>query len=192
MIYYHVTMQHTEKTFQRLAHMQYDLFCKGNQTARTVISLGALVAGVLNFQQWWGCLLLVYSSYMTSSKYASANHTAQKLVKGIKASGLEMPASRYLFRENAMEIITLPENTSLGEPLRYQDIHCLAEDDQFFYIFRDQYGGYMIPRKELGKSEEQFRSFMEENTGKYFDTQVAPIFKVLRKLSSRKKKSRHQ
>lgn len=186
MIYYNVTMKHDERTFERLAHMQYDLFCKGNQTVRMIISGGALVAGVLNFQQWWGCLLLLYGSYMASSKYASANHTAHKLVRGIKAAGMEMPASRYVFRDNAMEVITLPENTSLGTPMMYADIRALGEDDDYFYIFRDEHGGYMMPKKELGKQESAFRSFVQERTGKYFDHQVAPIFKLWRKLSAKK------
>ena len=190
MIHYNVTMQHNEKTFERLAHMQYDLFCKGNQMARTIISGVALVAGVLNFQQWWGCLLLVYGSYMASSKYASANHTAHKLIKAIKDTGMEFPQSRYVFRDTAMEVITMPENTSLGDPLMYSEISGLGEDDDYFYIFRDERGGYMMPKKELGKQAESFRSFMEGKTGKYFDHQVAPIFKLLRKISSKKKSIR--
>lgn len=191
MIYYHVTMRHTEKTFECLAHKQYDLFCKGNQVGRTIISMAALVAGIMNFSKWWGCFLLAYGSYMSSSKYASANRTAKKLVKGIKDSGLEMPASRYLFRENAMEIITLPENTTLGDPLFYKDIRRLGEDADYFYLFRDQYGGYMIPKEELGKEEDRFRDFMEEKTNQTFEAQIAPIFKVLRKIASRKNRIRH-
>ena len=31
---YQVEMQHTEKSFEALAHMQYDLFCMGNRVAR--------------------------------------------------------------------------------------------------------------------------------------------------------------
>lgn len=191
MIHYQATMKHTEKTFERLAHMQYDLFCKGNQVARSLISLGALIVGVLNFQQWWGALLLLYASYMMSSKYAQANHTAGKLVKGIKTAGLDFPVSRYLFRENAMEIITMPENTSLGDPLMYSDVRKLGEDADYFYLFRDQYGGYMIPKDALEKEVDDFRFFVEEKTGQSFQAQIAPIFKLLRKADARKRKSRH-
>lgn len=193
MIHYQVTMQHSEKTFERLAHMQYDLFCKGNQVGRSFISFAALVLGVVNFQQWWGALLLLYGSYMMSSKYAQANHNAGKLVKGIKASGMPFPSSRYLFRENAMEIITMPENTSLGAPLMYSDIHRLGEDGDYYYIFRDQYGGYMIPKKELGeKNEEEFRLFIEEKTRQSFQAKLPPIVKLMRKSAAHKHKTRHQ
>lgn len=188
MIHYHITMEHTEKTIERLAHMQYDLFCRGNLVARSVISIGALIAGALNFNQWWGVILVIYGSYMASSKYASSNHTAHKLVKSIREAGMELPASRYLFRENAMEIITLPENKTLGDPLMYTDICRLGEDGEYFYIFRDQHGGYMIPKSELGEKTDEFRIFAEEKTKQSFRVQLPPVLKILRKLALRKEK----
>ena len=191
MIYYQATMRHDEKTFQALAHMQYDLFCKKNLVTRTVIGIAAMGAGIVNFSQWWGVLLIVYGSYLTSSKYAQANHTANKLVKGIREAGLEFPVSRYLFRENAMEIITMPENTSLGDPLMYDSVRKLGEDADYFYLFRDQFGGYMIPKKEMGKEVDDFRFFIEQKTGKVFQTQIAPVFKLLRKIDSNQRRKSH-
>lgn len=190
MIHYQATMRHNEKTFQLLAHMQYDLFCRKNLVTRSMISLAALAVGIINFSQWWGVLLIVYGSYLTSSKYAQANHTAGKLVKAIKASELGFPVSRYLFRENAMEIITMPENTSLGDPLMYSDVLKLGEDGDHFYLFRDQFGGYMIPKSELGKDVDDFRFFMEQKTGKTFQTQIAPVFKLLRRIDANQRKKR--
>ena len=192
MIHYQATMRHDEKTFQLLAHMQYDLFCKKNLVVRTVISIAAMGAGIINYSQWWGVLLIVYGSYLTSSKYAQANHTAGKIVKGIKDAGLQFPVSRYLFRENAMEVITMPENTSLGDPLMYGDIKKLGEDADYFYLFRDQFGGYMIPKKEMGKEVDDFRFFVEQKCGKSFQTQIAPVFKLIRKIDSDRRKSGHQ
>jgi len=192
MIHYQATMRHSEKTFQSLAHMQYDLFCKKNLTVRTIISVAAMGAGILNFSQWWGALLIVYGAYLTSSKYAQANHTANKIVKGIKDAGLEFPVSRYLFRDNAMEVITMPENTSLGDPLMYDRVAKLGEDADYFYLFRDQFGGYMIPKEELGREVDDFRFFVEQKTGKTFQTQIAPVFKLIRKIDSQKRKSRQQ
>lgn len=191
MIHYQATMRHDEKTFQALAHMQYDLFCKKNLVTRSLISFGALAVGILNYSQWWGVLLIVYGSYLTSSKYAQANHTANKMTKGIKAAGLEFPVSRYLFRENAMEVITMPENTSLGDPLMYSDVCRLGEDADYFYLFRDSYGGYMIPKEQLGKDVDEFRFFVEQKCKKSFQTQIAPVFKLLRKIDSHNRKKRY-
>ena len=54
MVYYNVSMQHTEKTFEKLAHMQYDLFCRSNLIVRSMLGMGAVVLGVVNFSEWWG------------------------------------------------------------------------------------------------------------------------------------------
>ena len=160
MIRYQVTMQHNEKTLQALAHMQYDLFCKKNQMTRALISFVALAVGILNFSKWWGALLLVYGAYMSSSKYAQANHTAKKMTRGIENAGLSFPTTQYLFRENAVEIIALPEKEKLVD-LQYEAIFSLGEDAQHFYLFRDEYGGYVVPKAELGKpfpQEEELRT----------------------------------
>lgn len=186
MVHYNVTMKHTEVTLERLAHMQYDLFCKSNKVMRTIISMAALIFGILNYTQWWGVLLIFYGSYLSSSKYASSNHTARKMVRQIKAAGMELPASRYIFRDHSMEVITLPENTSLGEPLPYSEIHRLGEDANYFYVFRNQYGGYMLPKEDLGDDAEAFRNFLQEKSGQKFSMQMAPALQLLHRLSGRK------
>ncbi|MBE5799403.1 MAG: DUF2892 domain-containing protein [Clostridiales bacterium] len=185
MIHYNVTMQHTEHTFEKLAHMQYDLFCRGNLIARTMLGMAAVVFGVVNLGSWWGVLLIAYGSFLATGKYNSANHTAHKLAKQIKDSGMDFPASRYVFRENAVEIIPLPENTN-GVPLMYKEIYRLGEDLENFYMFRDQYGGYVIPKAELGEKEGDFRVFLEKKTGQSFHAQMSPLLKLLRKKTTQK------
>lgn len=181
MVYFNASMQHTEKTFEQLAHMQYDLFCKSNRVARSLLGMGAVVLGVANLSSWWGVLMIAYGSFLASGKYNAANHTAHKLAKQIRDAGMDFPASRYVFRENAMEIIPLPENTN-SEVLTYDEVHRLAEDAAYFYIFRNQYGGYMIPKEELGEKAEAFRAFMEKQTKQTFAMKAAPILKLLSKL----------
>ena len=46
-------MHHTPKSFEDLAHMQYDLFCKSNLVVRTVLSFAFLLIGVNNLKVWW-------------------------------------------------------------------------------------------------------------------------------------------
>ena len=187
MIHYQVTMRHNEKTFAALARMQYDLFCKKNQVVRSLISFGSLAVGILNYSKWWGALLLVYGAYMSSSKYAQANHTANKMVKGIKNAGLEFPTSRYIFREGSVQVIAMPENEQLVD-LRYADIYGLGEDAAHFYLFRDQYGGYVVPKEELGKEVDDFRRFIQEKTGKFFSNgHKAPIQRLLERIQSRRR-----
>ena len=182
MVHYNVTMRHSEQTFEKLAHMQYDLFCKSNLIVRTILGIGAVVYGIANLSAWWGVLLIAYGSYLATGKYNSANHTAHKLVKQIRESGMDFPASRYVFRENSVEIIPLPENAN-GVPLVYTEIHRLGEDLEYFYMFRDQYGGYMIPKAELGEKTGEFRGFLEKKAKQSFNTQMSPLLRLMRKRS---------
>ena len=180
MVHYNVTMQHSEQTFEKLAHMQYDLFCKSNLIVRTMLGIGAVIFGIVNLSAWWGVLLIAYGSYLATGKYNSANHTAHKLARQVKESGMDFPASRYVFRENSVEVIPLPENAN-SVPLVYTEIHRLGEDHEYFYMFRDQYGGYMIPKAELGEKTGEFRSFLEKKAGQSFKAQMAPLLRVMRK-----------
>ena len=70
MTYYHANMQHSEKTFEALAHTQYDLFCANNRITRTIISIAFIAAGILNLSEWWGILIAAYGCYLTTSTYS--------------------------------------------------------------------------------------------------------------------------
>ena len=183
MVHFNVSMQHTERTFEKLAHMQYDLFCKSNLIARSLLGMGAVVFGIANVGSWWGVLVIAYGSFLASGKYNAANHTAHKLAKQIKSAGMDFPASRYVFRDAAVEIIPQPQNVN-SDSLFYADILRLGEDGEYYYLFRDQYGGYMIPKVELGEEEKAFRAFMEEKTEKTFQNHLPPLVKLMRKVTN--------
>ena len=167
MTYYEVRMKHTETTLTALAHMQYDMFCRKQQFIRTLISVAVLVLGVVNVTQWWGLVLIAYGSFLMTGKYTAANRTASKIAKQLQSTEGEYPSSLYLFEESSLRVITLPGNDEL-DPLPYSDVAGLGEDGTAFYVFRNPYGGYMIPRSELGEHTEEFRSFLEKKTGKTF------------------------
>lgn len=183
---YEVKIQHTEKTFEALAHMQYDLFCQKNRLSRTLVSVAFISAGILNFSEWWGILLAAYGCYMTTSTYSSSNHTAHKLSAQIKESGMPFPASRFVFRPDDMEIYSLPKNYREGS-LPYADILRLGEDREYFYLFRDQFGGYMVPKEELGNRAPVFKAFLEEKTGKTFRMRTIPVLRFVEWVKKKKR-----
>lgn len=183
---YSVTMRHDEKSLEALAHMQYDLFCRGNRIARSALSVIAVFAGIIRFQDWWGILLIAYGCYLVTSTYSSANHTAHKLAKQIRESGMPFPASRYTFGERAMQIDALEGKEASPEPLAYAQVCRLGEDAGYFYLFRDQYGGYMIPKEQLGERAESFRAFVEGKTGQRFRSRLAPVVRLMRRLGAKK------
>lgn len=66
---------------------------------------------------------------------------------------MPFPSSRYEFSDDHIEIYVLPAGKK-EVSLRYTDFDKLGEDQRFFYLFRDSYGGYMIPKEELGDEKE--------------------------------------
>ena len=188
---FEVEMQHTEESLQALSHMQYDLFCTKNRIVRTALSLGFVVLGVVYFSHWWGVLAIAYGCYLTTSTYASANHTAHKIAGQLKESGMPFPHSRYLFGKEAIRIISLPGDEEL-DPLPYSQVCGLGEDNRNFYIFRDRYGGYVLPKEKLAGREEAFRSFVEGKTGKFFRRRrQAPIRRLIQWMKKREHEAYH-
>jgi hypothetical protein len=187
---FQATIQHDDKTFETLAHMQYDLFCKSNRVARTILSIAAILFGVANYESWWGILVIAYGCYLTTSTYSSANHTAHKLANGIRNSGMQFPSSRYEFTDEGVQIISLPEQEELGEPLGYSTFEKLGEDWGYFYLFPNPHGGYMIPKTEI-EDAEAFREFIRHKTGKTFQRKMPPVVKLLQKLKDREQEPYH-
>ena len=188
---FEVEMQHTEESLQALSHMQYDLFCTKNRIVRTAMSLGSVILGVVYFSHWWGVLAIAYGCYLTTSTYASANHTAHKIAGQLKESGMPFPHSRYLFGKEAIRIISLPGDEEL-DPLPYSQVCGLGEDNRNFYIFRDRYGGYVLPKEKLADREDAFRSFVEGKTGKFFRRRrQAPIRRLMQWMKKRENEAYH-
>ena len=188
---FEAAIQHNDKTFELLARMQYDLFCKSNRVGRTILSIAAILLGVVNSESWWGILAIGYGCYLSTSTYSSSNHTAHKLAKQIRAAGMNFPASRYVFDDDGMHVFMLPEEETLGEPLAYNDFCKIGEDWEYFYIFRDHYGGYMIPKDELEGQTKEFREYIEKRTGLRFQRRTAPIIKLIQKLKERENEPFH-
>ena len=186
---YRVTMQHSEKTFELLSRKQYDLFCKSNRMIRMLIMAVCCYFGIVNFEQWWGILLTAYGCYMLTSTYAQPNHTAHKLAKQIRERGMPFPAAEYVFRKNYMEIIVLPvREDEEHEQLKYKELEKIAEDSEYFYLFRNQYGGYMVPKDQLQGRTDEFRDFLEKQTGQFCAINSAPWVKLIRWINSPNRK----
>ena len=85
-----------------------------------------------------------------------------------------------------------------GTPLenRLEELYSVVQlVDQFclspYYLFRDQYGGYMIPKAALGDRENEFRRFVEEKTGKKFIRRWTPLRRLMNCLRKRENEPEH-
>ena len=184
-------MQHDEETLVALAHMQYDLFCTRNRIARSVLTVLLIVIAVLyGGGSWWSLLIIAYACYLITSTYASSNRTAHRLADQITASGLPFPASEFSFYADAMHIVDLPKRER-EDSMAYASMLQLGEDFKYYYIFRDQFGGYMIPKAALGSGEDEFRRFLEEKTGKSFIRRWTPLRRLKAWLKRRENEPEH-
>ncbi len=188
-------MQHTAESFKRLAHMQYDLFCTRNLVFRTAFGIFCMVTGVTNLEAWWGVLLGVYGYYLMSTRYAAANHTANKLTAQLEAANMPYPASRFCFYEDRMDIVPLPEGSGETTALPYEEFFRMGEDSDYIYIFRNQYGGYMIPKSAIGSDDPVFRRLLREKTGKKIIMKKTPpakrVYKEIQRMNERRKEPPH-
>ena len=186
-----VHTEHDEDTLAALSRMQYDLFCTRNRIARSALSAVLNVVGVIYGSSWWSLLLAGAGVYLLTSTYAAANHRAHKLAEQLKAAKLPFPSSRYVFEDERMRIITLPDGEEL-EPLRYGAVLRLGEDKDAYYLFRESYGGYRGPKKALGEREEEFRSFVQTKTGKpIYRRRPTPLQRLREWLRRREREPEH-
>lgn len=182
MTYYEITMQHSRESFELLSRMQYNLFCKTNRILRSVLVIAAVLFGLMNSSEWWGILAIAYGCYLGTSTYSSSNHTAHKLSDQVEKSGLGYPKSRFRFEADRLIICSVPDNKEKRSSIPYKDFCGLGEDLKYFYLFRDRYGGYMIPKEALGDREDEFRDFLEERSELRIQSQTAPIVRLLRRI----------
>ena len=174
---YIITMRHDEKALMALSHMQYDLFCTRNYIVRSILAMAAILVGGWYFKQIWGILLLAYGTYLLTSTYASANHTARKLIAAIQANGGSFPSSRYFFEDRHIRILYHPGESDEEEldPVGYGAVQKLGEDRAYLYLFTSDRGGYMIPKKALGDDESGFREFIRQRTRMDFQRSRLPM-----------------
>ncbi len=183
---FQVNMRHDEDTLVALSHMQYDLFCNRNRVTRSFLSVGLIILGVSR-SGWWSLPAIGYGCYLMTTTYAASNRTARRIAEQLRETGQPFPCSDYYFEKNAMRIVSQPDGEEL-DPLSYADVLKLGEDRQAFYLFRSQYGGYMIPKEALGERADAFKSFVEERTGKVFQARFSPLARLLAALREKRNK----
>ncbi|MDD3165135.1 MAG: YcxB family protein [Oscillospiraceae bacterium] len=186
---YTVEMHHDENSFTALSKMQYDLFCGNNKITRSILSFGILIFAVSHLNEWWAYLLVIYAIYLTSSTRMTATRAARKLKERLEKSGMSYPASRLRFENDALYILGLPERAEEEEAvLPYGSVSRIAEDATYFYVFRDSYGGYMVPKAALKGQEDVFRSFLEHKLQKTCYAGASPLSRLV-SLVRRKRES---
>ena len=63
--------------------------------------------------------------------------------------------------------------------LPYSQVYKLGEDGENFYLFRDQYGGFVVPKEKLGSREQEFRDFVEQHCDQTFRSGSSPVQRLM-------------
>ena len=188
---FEVEMRHDRKTLVALSHMQYDLFCGRNRAARSILSMLLIVIALLyGGGSIWSLLIIGYGCFLMTSTYAASNRTAHKIADQLEDAGQPLPASRYVFEKNKMRIFNLADGEEL-EAMPYGEVLRLGEDAGALYLFRNEYGGYRIPKDGLGEREDELRRFLQNKTGLLFIRRLTPLNRVRQWLHAREREPMH-
>lgn len=186
-----INFTHSEQSFRSLAHMQYDLFCRRSQFLRLVIAITTIFIGVIYAGTWWSYLLIAYGTFTILGKYNRVNHTANKLVKTLEDEGLPFPSSIYVFTDNRIRVFSEIDGEELT-PLYYKDVLTLAQDRENYFIFKNEAGGYIVPKEQLQDKKNEFAEFIQSKTGKIIVGKRTPALKVfLHEYKKRKNSPYH-
>ena len=131
-----------------------------------------------------------YGCWLMTSTYAASNRTAHKIADQLEAAGQPLPASRYVFEKDRMRIFDLNDGEEL-DALPYGEVLRLGEDMGAYYLFRNEYGGYRVPKSGLGEREEEFRRFVQDKTGKLFIRRATPLNRLRQWLHARSREPEH-
>jgi len=181
-----VEMTHTRETLTGLARMQCDLFRGKEQVLRVVISLALIGFGTVSMPNWWSYLLMAVGGCHLTAKYVSANHSANKLISAIEASGQGYPSTRLEFYRDGFAVFALPDHGKEAGPIPYEEIRAVGEDSGNYYIFRDVRGGWVVPRSALGDREKEWRERIETGTGKRIHMPKIPGKELAVRLHNRR------
>lgn len=188
MEHYQVTMQHSEKTLRSLAHMQVDLFNGMHKTFRSVVGVGMVLFGMAYTQQWWGLALVAFGCIYATGTYGRANKNAMTVAQSIRDSGMDFPKTRYTFLDDGVQITALPEREGEeSEILPYSEIIAVGEDWGNFYLFPNQFGGYVIPKEQLGENVRKFKGFIQDRTGRTVRGRQSPMRQLINQAKDAKK-----
>ena len=188
---FEVEMRHDRNTLRALSHMQYDLFCGRNRAARSFLSMMLIVIAIVYGNgSVWSLLIIGYGCYLMTSTYAASNRTARKIADELEAAGQPLPASRYVFESGKMRVFDLNTGEEL-DALPYGEVLRLGEDAGAYYLFRNEYGGYRVPKEQLGERAEEFRGSIQDRTGLLFIRRLTPLNRVRQWLHARDREPTH-
>lgn len=156
---YTASIDHSEKTIERLYRTQRRTYDRGRIFLRLVLGFGmVLAAALVALPTWLKAILLLVGAWLMASGDFPAQIRADRAVQD---RGGSLPKMRYEFYEDHLKL-TGEGSMNIG----YRKLNRLLEDKEFFYLFLERDSVCMIDRESLKPAkQEDFRLFLENATG---------------------------
>lgn len=156
---YTASIDHSEKTIERLYRTQRRTYDKGRIFLRLVLGFSmVLAAALVALPTWLKAILLLVGAWLMASGDFPAQIRADRAVQD---RGGSLPKMRYEFYEDHLKL-TGEGSMNIG----YRKLSRLLEDKEFFYLFLERDSVCMIDRESLKPAkQEDFRLFVENASG---------------------------
>ena len=156
---YTASIDHSEKTIERLYRTQRRTYDRGRIFLRLVLGFGmVLAAALVALPTWLKAILLLVGAWLMASGDFPAQIRADRAVQD---RGGSLPKMRYEFYEDHLKL-TGEGSMNIG----YRKLNRLLEDREFYYLFLERDSVCMIDRESLKPAkQEDFRLFLENATG---------------------------
>lgn len=158
--YFEAIMVYDDDTIRRMFKTEYYTYERLRLVGRYVLAIAliaaALLSGMPTIPQ---AICLMIGAWLFISPDFPSKVRAEGVIqqRGGQTSMVEMT-----FDGKAIGI-------GNGLTIAYDEIDRLIEDNQYYYIFRDRQTAVMVPKGGVRNgSDEAFRSYIEEKTGKAF------------------------
>lgn len=156
---YTASIEHSEKTIERLYRTQRRTYDKAKIFLRLLIGFGmVLAAALVAMPTWLKAILLLIGAWLMASGDFPAQVSADRAVQ--KRNG-SLPKMHYEFYEDHLKL-TGEGSMNIG----YRKLNRLLEDKEFYYLFLERDSVCMIARESLKPAkQEEFRMFLENTSG---------------------------
>ena len=155
----HIT--HTYDTILRMCRAMDDTFFFRRKISMVIIGVMLTVFGVWNMDNVVGILFLMIGCWLLASLNLPAKNQADNVRKALAG---KYPANKYEFFDK--HFVLYAQNQDI---INYSNLIRLVEDEMYCYLWISRSASYMIEKYSLGKEIENFKAFMEKQTGKEWE-----------------------
>lgn len=166
------TNLHSEYSIRLLSKTQYNIFGLGKQLGTFLMGLTCFAISIfVNVGETNKFILLALGGWLIVSINLPQTRQADKLVAALDGN---YPKSEFLFDKNFISVIS----NNVERKYTYNQVICIASDDEYYYFFISIMSAYMISKKAICPNDSSnFLTMLEHKTGLHI-IRPNPLFKL--------------